>query len=185
MERPWSLYNKAEKLQIDDLTIPEIKVIMLSISSSRMSEWYACQAGDPQWKPLKTVSLAEGPPAQGKDKRRPMFEDAPADLSDIATLAVESVATEERRSARRYRRHIKFVIELSPTQVFSCVTHDISMNGASLMEPFQMWVPKTFRAKMQLGHDKVRVHCKRVSENQLHILEADPWEMIRQWIVNG
>lgn len=185
MERPWSLYNKVDKLQIDDLTVAEIKTIMLSISAARLPEWYTCQAGDPHWRPLSSVSFSTLPTAASPESRRPMFEDAPTDLSKESTLAIESVATEERRSARRYKRQVLFAIDLSPTQSFKCETHDISMNGASLKQPFPDWVPKTFRAKMQLGPDKVRVHCKRIGENQLKILEAEPWEIIRQWIVNG
>lgn len=53
--KSWSLYNREEKLRIDDLNIEQVKIILLSISARRIHEWYACQAGDLSWKPLAEV----------------------------------------------------------------------------------------------------------------------------------
>ncbi len=53
--KSWSLYNREEKLRIDDLNIEQVKIILLAISTRRMHEWYACQSGDLSWKPLAEI----------------------------------------------------------------------------------------------------------------------------------
>lgn len=53
--KTWSLYNREEKLRIDDLSLEQVKIILLAISSRRMHEWYACQSGDLSWRPLAEV----------------------------------------------------------------------------------------------------------------------------------
>lgn len=53
--KSWSLYNREEKLRIDDLTLEQVKIILLAISTRRMPEWYACQPGDLSWKPLSEI----------------------------------------------------------------------------------------------------------------------------------
>ncbi len=53
--KTWSLYNREEKLRIDDLSLEQVKIILLSISTRRMHEWYACLAGDLSWRPLAEV----------------------------------------------------------------------------------------------------------------------------------
>lgn len=53
--KTWSLYNREEKLRIDDLSLEQVRIILLAISSRRMHEWYACEAGDLSWRPLSAI----------------------------------------------------------------------------------------------------------------------------------
>lgn len=55
MQRPWSMYNKTEKLRVDDLKPEHVKIILLSIPNSKMNEWYACQEGDLHWQPIGSI----------------------------------------------------------------------------------------------------------------------------------
>lgn len=55
MQRLWSLYNKDEKLRIDDLTAENVKIILLAIPTGKMTEWFACQEGDLHWLPIATI----------------------------------------------------------------------------------------------------------------------------------
>lgn len=202
MERPWSLYNKEDKLRIDDLKPAQVRVILLSIPAGKMRHWYACQEGGPHWIPLLEISefhedvramkasashdLPTNPGEQkAKDQpaRRPMFEDAPTGALDAKTLAIESVQTKERRSARRYKRQIHFTAD-SKDGVFVSQTVDISMSGLSLVDPLPAHFPKTFKARLEVGTEKAIIMVKRIDDDKLQILEANPWEIIRQWIVN-
>src|SRR5665213_4129700 len=120
MQKCWSLYNKEEKLRIDDLRIDQVRTILLAIPSSRTHEWYACREGDLHWQSLSDVpdfyedamtqkghalpapkKSAEEPTqkASAKAPRRPLFEEGVDDLE--TTLQVEAVVTKERRTARR------------------------------------------------------------------------------------
>ena len=56
MERTWSLYNRVEKLRVDDLRPDQVRTILLAIPPSQLSNWYACQEGDLQWVALESVS---------------------------------------------------------------------------------------------------------------------------------
>lgn len=55
MQRPWSMYNRIEKLRVDDLKPEHVKIILLSIPNSRMHEWYACLEGDLHWQPIGSI----------------------------------------------------------------------------------------------------------------------------------
>lgn len=201
MEQPWSLYNKIEKLRIDDLKTEQVRIILLAIPTARMVEWYACREGDLHWhaitelpefyedvRAIKGVSVTE--PAKQrratdvKAQRRPLFEEAPAEL--LVTdpqLSVVSTQTKERRSARRYARELQFEVS-GDGQTFATNTTDISMNGISLNGELPAWVPKNFRAR--LGHNGafIQILCSRVSGSKIKLKEAESWDMIRQWIVN-
>lgn len=204
MQRLWSLYNKEEKLRIDDLTPEQVRIILLAIPTARMPDWYACQEGDIHWQPIgsipefyedvrqikgqsqpKTEEQEEAiPPVNKPVQRRPLFEEAPLDLSVTdPTLQVDSSATDERRSARRYPRKLNFKV-IQGGKTFETETMDVSMNGLSLEQALPQWVPKSFRAELRLNKTNVIVLCQRVSDNQMKIMDADSWDVIRKWIVN-
>lgn len=53
MHKCWSLYNRVEKLRVDDLTRDQVRTILLSIPTNRMDEWFACREGDLHWQPIR------------------------------------------------------------------------------------------------------------------------------------
>lgn len=55
MQSRWNLYNKEDKLRVDDLTQEQVKTILLAIPSSRMAHWYACRGGDVHWHCLTEI----------------------------------------------------------------------------------------------------------------------------------
>ena len=55
MQKPWSLYNKEDKLRVDDLTPDQVRVVLLATASARMHHWYACQEGDLHWQPISAI----------------------------------------------------------------------------------------------------------------------------------
>ncbi len=55
MQKPWSLYNKEDKLRVDDLTPEQVRIVLLATASKRMSHWYACQEGDVHWQPISAI----------------------------------------------------------------------------------------------------------------------------------
>lgn len=55
MQKPWSLYNKEDKLRVDDLTPEQVRIVLLATASKRMSHWYACQEGDVHWQPIDAI----------------------------------------------------------------------------------------------------------------------------------
>lgn len=55
MQKPWSLYNKEDKLRVDDLTPEQVRIVLLATASHRMSHWYACQEGDVHWQPVDAI----------------------------------------------------------------------------------------------------------------------------------
>lgn len=203
MEKPWSLYNKEEKLRIDDLKSEHVRIILLAIPTARMTDWYACQEGDLHWQPIGAIpefyedvrqikgkgALPE-PEAEAQEKptpqsppRRPLFEDSPEDLRTDPTLQVDTASTKERRTARRYPRKLMFKV-LQGGKSFQSATVDVSMSGLSIEQQLPNWVPKTFHAELQLNKTNIRVLCSRVSESKLKIMESESWDVIRQWIVN-
>lgn len=202
MEQLWSLYNKDEKLRIDDLKTEHVRVILLAIPTRRMGEWFACRQGDAHWqaigdipefyedvRALKGVLPAaagdglELPSQMKKVARRPMFEEAPPDFQTNSGLNIITKRTRERRTRRRYSRELQFRVRQSDKE-FTCATRDISVGGMSLREPMPKWIPKTFRATLSSHGEKAKVLCERVSETKLKILDSESWELIRKWIVS-
>jgi hypothetical protein len=198
MQKCWSLYNKEEKLRIDDLRADQVKTILLAIPTSRMGDWYACSEGDLHWQSLsdipefyedaKAIRGESLPPAKktpardGKVAgRRPLFEDV-RDEQDT-TLQVESVQTKERRTARRYVRNLKFQL-IHGGKKFECATQDVSMSGISLKNKLPAGVPKTFRAKLSLQGSNVLILAHKVTDTTIKIAEADAWDVLRSWIAN-
>lgn len=199
MRKCWSLYNKEEKLRIDDLRIDQVRTILLAIPTAKIGEWYACQEGDLAWQSLSNVpefheeAMAlkgnhptlkltgsdDSAPVRSSPPRRPLFEDI-----DMAggTLEIESIQTKERRTARRYVRNLNF--KIGGDKKFACATADISMSGASLKEKLPSGVEKTFKAELSLDGTKIKVLCSKVSDTSVKILECDGWDVLRNWIVN-
>ncbi|MGZ3722097.1 MAG: hypothetical protein ACXVA9_04145 [Bdellovibrionales bacterium] len=205
MHKCWSLYNKEEKLRIDDLRIDQVRTILLAIPSKKLGEWYACREGDLHWQSLADVPdfyedaiVSKGadvpvlspsqperrssPPSATKASppRRPLFEEGSDELE--TTLQVESVPTKERRTARRYVRNLTF--KLAGAQKFECATADVSMSGVSLKEKLPGGTPKSFRAELSMNGTTVRILVNKVSDTTIKILEADAWDVLRNWIVN-
>lgn len=205
MQRPWSLYNKEEKLRIDDLKPEHVRIILLAIPTSRMGDWYACLEGDVHWQPISSipefyedVRQIKGKPADHAAPpkqdpmaapvaapRRPLFEDAPEDMMKTdPTLQVENLKTKERRTARRYNRMLNFRINEGAGKIFDCETVDVSMNGLSLERDLPDWVGKHFQAELSLNNRTVKIKCTKVSADKLKLVDADAWDVLRKWIVN-
>lgn len=209
MHKCWSLFNKEDKLRIDDLSVEQVRTILLAIPTSRMRDWFACREGEVHWQALVDISdfyedvraakgnsyLAEekeeapplakavgAPAAKAPSARRPLFEDAP-DAQTEATLQMESVNTKERRSARRYARRLVFRVFLG-SKKFEAQTVDISMGGLSLADPLPQGLGKNFRAELSFNGVDMQIVCSRVTETQLKLLEAEAWDVLRQWIAN-
>jgi len=195
MAKYWSLFNKEEKLRVDDLSIEQVRTILLSIPSSKIREWYAWREGDVNWQSLDEVPeffddarAAKGvahvsSPASGAEKRRPLFEDSPPDVSTEITLGIETVPTKERRSARRFTRRLIFRMSVGEND-FECETDNISMAGISLAQTLPPGLSKTFSAELRLQGERLGVLCSQVSDHQVKILEAEAWDKLRQWIAN-
>lgn len=203
MQKHWSLYNKVEKLRVDDLKTEQVRLILLSIPTAMMPNWYACQEGDLHWQLIsdipefyEDVRVIKGesipameepsPPARKPaPPRRPLFEDvAPELLTTDPALMVDKSETNERRSARRYNRSLMFTV-INGGKSFQSETVDISMSGMALAAELPNWVPKTFRAEVGISErEKVRVLCRKVRDKKLKLMEAESWELIKKWIVN-
>jgi hypothetical protein len=79
----WSLFNKEEKLRVDDLSIEQIQTIMLAIPSSKMPSWFAWRDGDMSWQNIadfpeffhaaRAGKKLVDAPAKTVDNRRPIF----------------------------------------------------------------------------------------------------------------
>jgi hypothetical protein len=206
MEQLWSMYNKVEKLRIDGLKTEHVRIILLSVPTRRMEQWFACREGDMQWRPLseitefyedvrefkgasdatatrtKKAKEKKLPPQKPAEERRPLFEESPEGLQTDPQISIMTSKVTERRSTRRFPRQLEFRIK-SSGQEFQCETHDISTQGLSLREPLPRWVPATFRASLSHAGTTVRVLCKRVSDNKLQLVDAESWDAIRHWIV--
>lgn len=55
MQKLWSLYNRDEKLRIDDLKPEQVKIILLAIPTAKMESWFACQESDLHWQPISAI----------------------------------------------------------------------------------------------------------------------------------
>lgn len=183
MEKLWSLYNKDEKLRIDDLRADQVRTILLSIPQDKTVHWYGCREGDPQWEKLTEIPDFYDHMSKSSlvESRRPLFEE-PADAT-APTLQIESVQVKERRSARRYTRNLIFSAQAGEF-IFRCETADISMAGVSLKQDLPSGLASTFRAELTLSGEKVNILCSRITATQLKIVDADGWTLLRQWIVN-
>lgn len=205
MQKPWSLYNKEEKLRIDDLKPEHVRIILLAIPMARMTDWYACQEGDVHWQPISSIpefyedvrqikgkptdipapTKADPAATRQTDPRRPLFEDAPEEmLKTDPTLQVENLKTKERRTARRYNRMLNFKINEGSGKIFECETVDVSMNGLSLERDLPDWVNKHFQAELHFHGRTVKVKCTRVSSTKMKLVDSDAWDVLRKWIVN-
>ena len=174
----WSLYNKAEKLRVDDLTLEQVKIVLLGISSRQMSDWYTCQEGQLNWEQLSAmeeITAKSAPP-------RKVIEEFESQKTD-ATVHIDLSDIQERRTARRYARRLHFECVIDH-QKFTCETVDVSMNGLSLSRSLPQWVPKHFKAELALNNHTAKINCERVSAKKLKLTGTDNWDLIRQWIVN-
>ena len=201
MHKCWSLYNKEEKLRIDDLTKDQVRTILLAISAKKIKYWYACREGDLHWQGIADLpdfhddamaakgessfkseeSKVKDPKKPNGPPRRPLFEDGPTLAG--TTIKIEAVQTKERRTARRYLRHLLFRVKFGGT-VFECPTKDVSMGGISLTKDLPPIPQKTFRAELLWNDQAIKVLCSRVTDQSLKIIEADSWDLLRQWLVN-
>ncbi len=85
MQKPWSLYNKEDKLRVDDLTSEQVRIVLLATASKRMSHWYACQEGDVHWQPVdaipefyEDVRQIKGKPGDDDDRDKEVSVDEPS-----------------------------------------------------------------------------------------------------------
>ena len=200
MQKPWSIYNKVEKLRVDDLKPEQVKLILLTIPTAKMGDWYACQEGDIHWQPMSAIPdfyedvrmLKGGSSEQAAPEvkntnspRRPLFEDAPDEhaLKTDPALIIDLKETKERRSARRYNRNLIFKV-IDGGKSFQSETSDISMSGVSLKDQLPEWVPKKFKAVLSSNKNNIQITCSRVDNNKLKLIDSESWDVIRQWLVN-
>jgi hypothetical protein len=132
--------------------------------------------------------VTNGPPAPKKSKskagpRRPLFEEPAEPTKTDRTLTVETTNVKERRVARRFVRNLKFAMA-NGSDKFECVTLDVSMAGLSLKDDLPADTPKSFRAELRLNDGRVKILCNRISDRSAKILEADSWDLLRQWIMS-
>ncbi|MGE0527018.1 MAG: PilZ domain-containing protein [Bdellovibrionales bacterium] len=193
MEILWSLYNRFEKLRVDDLTAAQVRMILLAIPTARLPDWYACREGEVHWHPLSSIPefyedvrdiKGAGIPLQHlTPPRRPLFEDPPDGLVTDTSLTVDLAETQERRNARRYMRQFSFRVT-SETSEFNTHTVDISMSGIALKDELPEWVPRVFRASLENKGRSIQVMCARVDGYKVQLREAESWEQLRQWIAS-
>lgn len=208
-QKCWSLYNKEDKLRVDELTLDQVQTIMLAIPAGRIDSWYACREGDLQWQrlaeveefyeeaseikaraPLEEQSVTRTLTATGTEtyiapKARAAIKKVP--ISEAKTRVekpptLEAIAR-ERRSARRFVKNLKFRM-VNGGNKFESETLDVSMAGLSLKESLPADAPKSVRANLELEGKRVKVLCNRISDRSLKILEADRWDLLRQWLIS-
>jgi hypothetical protein len=203
----WSLFNKEEKLRIDDLSIEQIRTILLTITPGKIQEWFAWRDGDMSWQNIAEIpefyeaarvekSVARNPSINKVDTvgRRRLFEappttepEEPEEEEEVKLetgLGLQNVKVKERRSARRYTRSLIFYVKLPVGGVFESGTSDISTTGISLMNELPVVLTKSFPAELRLYERTVQLVCSRVNERSVKILEVSNWEIFRQWLVN-
>lgn len=214
MQRLWSLYNKDEKLRIDDLTAENVKIILLAIPTVKMVEWFACQEGDLHWQSIAAIpefyedvrqikgvtfapkmaagaehmsSPAAAASAPHPSPVKPIPERRPLfeDAPDETAKTLQ-IENEQTTERRSARRFPRQLTFLisKAGKNFEGETVDISMSGLSLKSPLPDWVTKTFRAQIELNGQTTGVLCLRVDDRKVKFLEADSWNLIRLWIVN-
>lgn len=207
----WSLYNSNDKIQIDDLKTEQVRVILLSIPTSRMKDWMICKKGTLHWQ-----SLMENPefyedvrdlkgdsgqinaetfqsPQKGSaqkpspNQRRPLFEDIDLDSEETLSLmgSTQQKEVKERRSARRHHKNLTFTV-IQGGKTFETETQDISMAGVSIEDALPEWAKDEFGASMSFKNDKVKVRVARVHDDKtgtkLKIIAADHWDVLRSWV---
>lgn len=204
----WSLYNSVDKIQIDDLKTEQVRIVLLSIPTTRIKDWMICKKGELHWQSILSVpefhddvrdlrgdtqTLSQehlqpkGKSSAPPPNRRPMFEDI--DLDSEETLSVmgsgDELDVKERRSARRYQKKLKFSV-VQGGKSFETETIDISMSGMSLEESLPQWAQRQFSATVSFNGHQVKLVVQRVLEdkggNKLKILDADHWEALRSWV---
>ncbi|NCN41970.1 PilZ domain-containing protein [bacterium] len=211
MSSLWSLYNKSDKIQIDDLKTEQVKVVLLSISSMKMKDWEICKKGTVHWQPLalhpdfyEEVENLKGSsmgPTSSESASTPPYQNAPSsgesksslfdeiDLDSEETLSLMDgahVDVEERRSARRHHRILKFEI-IQGEKRFETETKDISMSGMKLKEPLPDWIKSEFRAQVSLNDQVVDLRVARLSKDKkdtsVKILDASTWGLLKSWVI--
>ncbi|HAG91208.1 MAG TPA: hypothetical protein DCL41_05020 [Bdellovibrionales bacterium] len=206
----WSLYNTVEKIQIDDLKTEQVKIVLLSIPTSRMKDWVVLKKGTVNWQPLAVhpefyddvndlrgqvelnvpadpTKISQENKKPAPPDRRPLFEDVDLDAEQtLSIMDAGNYSVKERRSARRQNRSLKFEV-IHGGKHFETETKDISMSGMSLKDPLPEWLTKEFPAKLHLGNQVIDIRAIRArkgkSDTALVIVEANPWALLRTWVV--
>lgn len=204
----WSLYNSVDKIQIDDLKTEQVRIVLLSIPTTRVKDWMICKKGDLHWQSILSVpefhedvrdlrgdtQNLSSDHLEPKSKtpsapphRRPMFEDIDIDSEEtLSVMGGDEMHVKERRSARRYHKKLKFSV-IQGGRSFETETLDVSMSGMSLEESLPEWTKKKFPATVSFNGHHLKLIVERVAEdhggNKIQIVDADHWDVLRSWVV--
>ena len=197
MELSWSLYNKIERLRVENLSTAQVRTILLSIPTRRLDQWYACASDQLRWLPLadhatffEDVRVFRGAEAAGhlQIARAPAPlklvgapPEAPAEWIEGSDFDLSTLALSERRAARRVSRRCEFVVAGGPGE-FRSLTKDLSFGGLSIETALPAWVPKTFRATLSTAGKTAEILCTRVSDSNFQIVESDSWPVLHSWL---
>lgn len=192
MQSRWMLYNKEDKLRIDDLTADQVKTILLAIPTARMKDWFACRGGDVHWQPLlnipefyEDVRAMRGISVTSDEVKEANLDLEPAKtpvaaapppppapparrpmFEEMQHLTAPTLAVDKVTvQERRSARRYKCRLEfkiIHGGKTFSSTTEDVSMTGLAITEALPTWVPKTFRAQVGSNGQVLSIVAARV-----------------------
>ncbi len=194
MQGRWSLYNKEDKLRVDDLSPEQVKTILLAIPTSRMKDWYACRGGEVHWHGIseipefyEDVRALRGTTDSANDvnvsadaaknvngQAAPMPPARPAaphrpmfeDAQTNMTSPTLAMDHVQAKERRSARRyHCRLEFKIiQGGKAFNSETQDVSMTGMALQEALPTWVPKTFRAEVSHNGQVLSIVAARVEK---------------------
>ena len=185
----WSLFNKSEKRQIDDLRTDYIEVVYEVIPEKDRAEWMVWRDGFRSWKPLDDfpqllVSLRQAGQVNGPSVPAPSpSAAAPTSKADSAVTKKPATTIQDRLARQgsldesvdfdlidhaelgdrdmRYQKKWEFRIITTGKPILN-QTVDISNRGVNLKDPLPKGLPRYFNAELVVGKEVIGLVCSEL-----------------------
>lgn len=197
----WSLFNRDEKNQLDDLRTDQVEAIWAAVAKGQRPQWMIWREGFKTWKPfedfpllledLRKASAAvphplpPEPPKKIEDQEREI--EAMLDNEFKLTTTKRNPSLADNRKQGRYEGKFKVRVRAGE-HVFRTYTANISIEGMLLQRPLPSWVPKYFTLELSLDDSTIPLLCSAAKgsgrdRSRVRIESNDNCEILRRWMV--
>lgn len=163
--REWALYNPLKSWTLAGLSLPEVQLLVASMSDAEMTVSWAYSTGWGDWKPLGSPDCHEL--FKFKDRKHAKLPPLPDlkqdDDHEITQVrSMSSVGPKVREPIPR--KHSRYVANLDVeimvgSQHFATVTTDVSEGGFLFADPLPDWVAGYFTVLLKAKNKKFEFTC--------------------------
>ena len=177
----WSLFNKSEKRQIDDLRTEYIEVVFEVLPKASIDDWLVWREGFRSWKPFSDfpallASLREGNFGAAPQPAPPLATNVTDKKTSVLTrlqrasgeggnveadFAISDETGEDDRDVR-YPKKWEIRVQVGGGKPVANQTVDVSNKGMALRDPLPRGLPNYFNVEIKTGDTLIPVICSEV-----------------------